>query len=82
LALALGPRGHLLTQPGEVDGFDDAARDAFAASPASLAASRVLAQLAPAVRGGDPTAVDSAQILKGSSAFQAIALRALELLRP
>jgi hypothetical protein len=82
LALALGPHGQLLARPGPLEGFEDAARDAFSAHPASLAASRVLAQLDPAVRGGDPLAVETAQVLKSSSAFKAIALRALELLRP
>jgi hypothetical protein len=80
LALALGPRGQGLAKPGPVDGFDDAAALAFAANPSSLAASRVVAHLDPQVRGGNPEAVDVARVLVGSSAFRAVARRALELL--
>jgi hypothetical protein len=65
---------------GEVPGFDDAAVRAFAAYPASLAFSRVLAQLDDTVRGSDPAKVDVGAVLKKSAAFRAVALQALESL--
>lgn len=80
LALSLGEAGEALARPGAVEGFDEAAAAAFAAYPASLAASRVLARLDAAVRGGDPKTVDEAAVLKASAAFRAVALRALEQL--
>lgn len=80
LALSLGEAGQALSRPGEVPGFEEAAPAAFAAYPASLAASRVLARLDASVRGSDPRAVDEAAVLRRSAAFRAVALRALEML--
>jgi len=79
LALALGEKGHLLAEPGPVEGLEVAAAAAFAAVPASLAACRVLAQLHEDVRGGDPSIVEMPQVLRKSTAFRAIALQALLL---
>jgi len=78
LAIRLGEAGEALSRPGPVPGFDEAAVEAFQAVPASLAASRVLAKLAPEVRGSDPSRVDVGTVLRGSSAFHAVALAALE----
>ena len=78
LALCLGEAGEALSRPGVVPGFDDAAVEAFQAVPASLAASRVLARLAPEVRGADPSEVESGTVLRDSSAFHAVALAALD----
>jgi hypothetical protein len=79
LAVCLGASGEALARPGLVPGFDEAAVAAFRAVPASLAASRVLAHLAPEVRGGDPATVDTGTVLRSSTAFRAVALAALEL---
>jgi tetratricopeptide (TPR) repeat protein len=79
LALSLGPAGEALTGPGAVPGFEEAAVAAFRAMPASLAASRVLAHLAPGVRGGDPATVEVGAVLRTSPAFRAVALTALQL---
>jgi hypothetical protein len=81
LALALGEHGVGLEGTGDVTEFVPAARHAFGAYPASLAFCRVLAQLDPSVRGGDPALVDVATVLRGSAAFHAVALAALESLR-
>ncbi|MGZ3458396.1 MAG: hypothetical protein ACXU86_07790, partial [Archangium sp.] len=78
LALCLGASGEALTRPGAVPGFDEAVVAAFRAVPASLAASRVLAYLAPEVRGSDPAQVDVGSVLRTSTAFRAVALAALE----
>ena len=81
LALRLGREGAALRTPAAIiPGFDEAVRAAFDASPASLAASRVVAQFDPDVRGGDPSRVDTGAVLRASSAFRALALRALEKL--
>lgn len=80
LALALGEGGSALRQPGKVTGLTEAAVKAFAAYPASLAFSRVLAQLDDAVRGADPARVDVGGVLRISPAFRAVALSALESL--
>jgi hypothetical protein len=66
---------------GAVPGFTDAAVKAFKAYPASLAFLRVLAQLDDAVRGSDPARVDVGVVLRGSEAFRAVALAAVESLR-
>lgn len=78
LALCLGASGEALTRPGPVEGFDEAAVAAFRAAPASLAASRVLARLAPEVRGSDPSRSDVGTVLRTSTAFHAVARAALE----
>jgi tetratricopeptide (TPR) repeat protein len=78
LALCLGASGEALSRPGPVPGFDEAAVAAFHAVPASLAASRVLAHLSPEVRGANPSEVDVGTVLRGSTAFHAVALAALE----
>jgi hypothetical protein len=81
LALRLGPEGAALRTPGApLAGFEAAVGSAFDASPASLAAARVLAQYEPAVRGGDPLRVEVGTVLRASGAFRALALRALERL--
>jgi tetratricopeptide (TPR) repeat protein len=81
LGLALADQGIALRASGPVPGgFLKAAEDAFAAAPASLAASRVLAHLDPLVRGGDPRKVDAAAVLRQSDAFSAIARKALSTL--
>ena len=80
LALALGESGVALRGMGEVPGFTDAAVRAFGSYPASLAFSRVLAQLDDSTRGSDPARVDVGAVLKRSAAFRAVALAALESL--
>ena len=80
LALALGEEGHLLREPGEVEGFAEAAVAAFDAYPSSLAAGRVLTLLDPSVRGRDPHGVQTGELLPQSAPFQAVAKRALERL--
>jgi hypothetical protein len=60
--------------------LDEAAREAFDACPASLAACRVVALLDAAVRGADPRTVEVGVVLRSSSGFRALALRALERL--
>ena len=80
IALALGEHGAALRGLGEVPGFTDAAEKAFTAYPASLAFSRVLAQLDDATRGSDPARVDVAAVLRKSQAFRGVALSALESL--
>ena len=52
----------------------------FEAYPASLAFSRVLAQLDDSIRGSDPARVDVGAVLKQSAAFRAVALAALNSL--
>ena len=68
-----------LARPGPVEGLAQAAVEAFRAVPASLAAGRVLAQLDPDVRGGDPADVDTGAVLGASPVFRAVALTVLEL---
>ncbi len=80
LALALGEEGHRLREPGEVEALEEAATAAFEAYPVSLAASRVLAQLDPRVRGGDPAAVRLNEVLPESASFRAVAKKAIEIL--
>lgn len=80
LAIALGEEGHRLREPGDVEGLDEAATAAFEAYPVSLAASRVLAQLDPRVRGGDPATVRLNEVLPESSSFRAVAKKAIEIL--
>ena len=77
LAFCLGESGRALSSPGEVPGLVEAAKQAFAAVPASLAAARVLAQLDATVRGGNPARVDVSAVLRESAAFKAIATQAL-----
>jgi hypothetical protein len=79
LALALGERGRGLTHPGPIEGLDEAATMSFAAVPSSLAATRVLIILDEQVRGGDPSRMKALEVLSRSSAFRAIARRALSL---
>ncbi|MFL5348692.1 MAG: flagellar hook-length control protein FliK [Hyalangium sp.] len=79
LALSLGEKGAALARPGPVEGLVQAAVEAFRAVPASLAAGRVLAQLDPDVRGGDPAGVDTGAVLGASPVFRAVALTVLEL---
>ncbi|MCI0670461.1 MAG: flagellar hook-length control protein FliK, partial [Myxococcaceae bacterium] len=79
LALALGAQGAQLVRPGPVPALPMAARRALRAVPSPLAAARVVAQLDPAVRGGDPATVRLAQVLAQSDAFKALALEALAL---
>ncbi|ADO74908.1 flagellar hook-length control protein FliK [Stigmatella aurantiaca] len=79
LALSFGEKGAALARPGEVPGLREAAVASFRAVPASLAAGRVLAQLAPEVRGGDPRTVEVGTVLATSEPFRAVALAALEL---
>ena len=79
LALALGPRGHLLARVAPVEGLAEAAVQAFMAAPSSLAAARVLVRLDDSVRGADPSSVKAVQVLGRSSAFRAVALHALSL---
>ncbi len=78
LALALGPKGERLSQPGTGPDLVDAALAAFEAYPASLAACRVIGWLEERARGaahrGDPS-----RALPDSAAFRAIAGRALDL---
>lgn len=81
VALALGEAGVALRSMGAVPGFTDAAVKAFKAYPASLAFLRVLAQLDDSVRGSDPARVDVGVVLRGSEAFRAVALAAVESLR-
>jgi hypothetical protein len=80
LALALGEGGHKLQEPGDVEGFAEAAVSAFDAYPVSLAAGRVLAHLDARTRGSDPAAVQLNEVLPGSLAFKAVAVRALQRL--
>jgi hypothetical protein len=80
LALALGEGGHKLAEPGDVEGFADAAVRAFDAYPVSLAAARVLAQLDARTRGMDPSGVLLNEVLPTSAAFHAVTQRALERL--
>ena len=80
IALALGETGVALRDLGPVPGFTDAAVRAFGSYPASLAFSRVLAQLDDSVRGSDPTRVDVGAVLRKSEAFRAVALAALKTL--
>lgn len=79
-ALALGETGAALRALAPVPDFADAAVRAFKAYPASLAMARVIAHLDDSVRGGDPRRVDLAHVLRGSAAFRAVALAALESL--
>ncbi|WP_225408621.1 flagellar hook-length control protein FliK [Stigmatella hybrida] len=79
LALSLGEAGVALSRPGEVPGLREAAVASFRSVPASLAAGRVLAQLAPGVRGGDPRAVELGPVLATSEPFRAVAFTVLEL---
>ncbi|MFO0597953.1 MAG: flagellar hook-length control protein FliK [Myxococcaceae bacterium] len=81
IALALGEAGEGLRRVGEVEGLREAAVAAFEAWPASLALSRVLAQLEPSVRGSDPAKVDGAKVLAQSDAFRAVAAAAVARLR-
>lgn len=81
LALALGDRGWFLTGPDPIPEFDDAACAAFVSNPSSLAASRVISILDPAVRGSDPKLIDQSAVLQSSEAFRKIANRALSLIR-
>lgn len=78
LALCLGAAGEALSRPGPVPGLEQAAVAAWHALPASLAAGRVLALLAPAVRGSDPSRVEVGRQLRSNPAFRAVALAALE----
>ncbi len=80
LAFSLGEHGRALSQPADVPGLVQAAKNAFAAVPNSLAAARVLAQLDGSARGGDPAKVDVAAVLRESPAFKAIAGDALSIL--
>jgi hypothetical protein len=80
LALALGEQGHQLREPGEVEGFTEAAVAAFDAYPVSLAAARVLAHLDDRVRGSDPASVKLNELLPDSAPFEAVARRAIEIL--
>lgn len=80
LAVALGNRGALLTRPGRVDGLEQAAVEAFQACPSSLPAARVLVHLDDRARGRDPSQVTLHELLPGSPSFQAVALRALEMI--
>jgi hypothetical protein len=77
LALSLGEGGVALRGMGEVPGFTAAAVRAFEAWPASLAFSRVLAQLDDTTRGSDPAKVDVGRVLRKSATFKAVALSAL-----
>jgi hypothetical protein len=79
LALALGDSGRALTGVEPIEGFAEAAARAYAAVPATGAALKVVAQLDASVRGTDPAKVEPSAVLKGSKAFEAIALKALEL---
>lgn len=81
LALRLGPAGAELQRPGPVPGFDAAAVEAFGASPASLAACRVVAHLSDEARGVDPRAVDVGQRVRSSSSFRALTRAALARLK-
>ncbi|MFT3710585.1 MAG: flagellar hook-length control protein FliK [Archangium sp.] len=81
IALALGENGSTLRGVGQPAGWNEAAVNAFAAYPASLAFLRVLAQLDDSVRGQDPARVDVGAVLKQSGAFRAVALAAIESLR-
>lgn len=80
LALALGERGEALRGMGAVPGSTEAAVRAFEAYPASLAFSRVLAQLDDSTRGSDPAKVDVGAVLRKSEAFRAVALSAVKSL--
>jgi hypothetical protein len=80
LALRLGEGGHALRGPAAGPGFDQALTEAFEAYPASLAACRVAAHLADAVRGGDHRGLDVGAVLRSSSGFVALTGRALEWL--
>jgi hypothetical protein len=80
LALRLGPAGAELGQPVQAPGFEEAARVAFEAYPASLAALRVLAHLDPRVRGRDPRQVDVGQVLRTSPVLGVLARSALAML--
>ncbi len=79
LALALGDRGFLLANPEPIEGFDQAVCFAFDALPSSLAASRVIAQLDPQIRGSNPAQVDVGQVLRANSSFRALAIHWLGL---
>jgi hypothetical protein len=79
LALALGDRGFLLANPEPIEGFDQAVCFAFDALPSSLAASRVIAQLDPRVRGSNPAQVDVGQVLRTNSSFRTLAIHWLAL---
>jgi tetratricopeptide (TPR) repeat protein len=80
LALALGARAPQLAHSGPIEGLEQAATVSFAAVPSSLAATRVLTILDEQVRGGDPSRMNALEVLSGSSAFRAIARRALSLM--
>jgi len=80
LALALGERGQSLTRAGPVEGMEEAAAQAFEAVPSSLAAARVLTVLDEQVRGSDPSRMKALEVLSRSSAFRAIAMKALALM--
>ncbi len=80
MALSLGEGGVALSEMGEVPGYTEAAVRAFEAYPASLAFSRVLAQLDDASRGSDPAKVDVGAVLRKSEAFRAVALAAIKSL--
>ncbi len=80
LALALGARGPQLAHSGPIEGLEQAATASFVAVPSSLAATRVLTILDEQVRGGDPSRMNALEVLSGSSAFRAIARRALSLM--
>jgi len=81
LAAALGDGSRQLSEPGDVEGFADAAASAFRAVPSSLAIGRVVAFLDERVRGGDVRKVDVGAVLEASDAFRAVAHAALERLQ-
>ena len=80
LGLCLGSRGANLRRPGAVEGFEEAALNAFEAFPSSLAAGRVLCQLDERVRGLDPAFFSMAELLPSNPAYRAIALSVLDAL--
>jgi len=80
LAMALGENGQQLRRPGDVEGLEEAAAAAFEAYPVSLAAGRVLAHLDGRVRGGDPSGVKLNELLPQSTAFEAVAKKAIAIL--